>query len=617
MNPSTAPALPPQPPQGNKLLNAVGILIALAVSCAVIFYVISASKFDTYFVKQTLSGTVVNEQGAAVAGAKVSLDNNITQTDPTGSFSFAGLNAGAYKLNVQADSYQMYSQDITLNATLPTYSQTVAITLLSASSMTSNGKLITNQSGYQFLDDRIFVGDKEYKINIDGTFKLDLVTGDNRVIFKSVNFVDVVREIKIEANQTNYEFEPITLVPAGDIVGSIASYISQTPVTELRISAEGASQEQITIDKIKNQFRIQDLEIGKQYQIRLSHPNYITRDYTQTVAQGESALFGAAIVEKGRIAYIFKQEGNSNNLQIMSSQWDGGDLKAVTTGRTEPYGEYIDAEEIVYFMSTRDSLSSTLGGRALLAYAIPANGTGNLQRITSNTNGIGLVFPNFHAKLLINITTSDAKRLDRIIEVMDLTGNNRRTLFTLPKGQIYNLSSSFNGTAITFGVKSAGADLDGLYWIDLQTKEVKRLVPSTPLQVFGLSDSGKQVLYSSTKGDNSLRELHVFDVPASSDRRLRTAFTGAQYQFVRGYEDKVIFYDQRSQDTNVYSLDLDDTGDTALTNFKNLEAVEAVYQQNGLIIYQTNKGMYALDFAHPYAGKLVTTKFTRYTGYDF
>jgi len=61
----------------------------------------------------------------------------------------------------------------------------------------------------------------------------------------------------------------------------------------------------------------------------------------------------------------------------------------------------------------------------------------------------------------------------------------------------------------------------------------------------------------------------------------------------------------------MYRVNLNDNKETKLTNFGSSESVEHISQQTGLIVYQTNKGLYVMNIEKALPGKLVTTNFAR------
>lgn len=76
------------------------------------FVLLSAVAFSQY----SLSGTVVNEQGEALIGANVLIENSFLgmATNSKGEFTFNGLKEGSYMLKISYLSYQAYSQNIQL-----------------------------------------------------------------------------------------------------------------------------------------------------------------------------------------------------------------------------------------------------------------------------------------------------------------------------------------------------------------------------------------------------------------------------------------------------------------------------------------------------------------------
>lgn len=78
--------------------------------------VAQTTEAETEAAAATISGEVIDEASQeAVVGAevKVSADNSAT-TDEEGKFSIEGLEAGAFTVTVEADGYESWSKEVTL-----------------------------------------------------------------------------------------------------------------------------------------------------------------------------------------------------------------------------------------------------------------------------------------------------------------------------------------------------------------------------------------------------------------------------------------------------------------------------------------------------------------------
>ncbi len=611
------------PDKLKRVIKVTSVLIAVLVAVLILILAATLTSVDTLIIKSSLSGRVQTVEGGAVPGATVRLageavsGDNIelsANTDISGNYFIGNLELGGYELSVEAEGFEPYSQRIAINRTFLDYNNDLNIELQPSGEGFIVGRfMVEDVASYNFINDTLSVNGQNYQVLADGSFSIpDLTTGNNDFRFSSENYTDVLRNIDLNPGEN--DLGEIKLTPSGDIVGSLKSYVREDIVKNLQITVEGLPQDQVEIDESAGDFRIRDLEIGREYRISISHPNYVDREYLQKAERGEVSLFGLRLVEDGAVVYLKEDD---RDIEIFSSEYDGGEEKQLTDNRLEPYAEYLDSAGTVFFLSTRDSVSSKLGGgRAFLVYAVPVDG-GNPQRVTTNTQDLGQVYPNFKAKRLVHITSLTRERKDRRLEAMDLRGANRKTLFELTTGEINDLTISDDGRYVAFAVLTGETSVDGLYRANIETGESVRLTTKQPVQIFDITPNGNGVLYSYFNESTQLNDLYLFEADSGQDKKVRGSFTGQQYQFVDGSSSELIYFATEQERSNLYNLTLDNNQVKRLTSFTGTEGVEAIYQQNGFILYQTNRGLYIMDFEKPHPGKLVTREFARYTGIDY
>lgn len=622
--PNSGPGKRPVLPKNvKKYLKYLGLVVGFIVALLILFLAATVTSVDTLLVKASLSGQITTIDGGVIPGASVRIMGNNSAgeeieysatTDINGYYYLGNLELGGYELIVEAEGFESFEQQIPINRSFLDYNTNLDISLQPSGEGFIVGKFIVEDvASYNFIDDTLTVNGQTYQVQSDGSFTIpDLTTGQNSFRFSSTDYTDVIRTIDLEPGENN--LEEIKLIPSGDIVGSLKSYIREDIVGALQITVEGLPQDQVEVDADAGSFRIRDLEIGREYRISISHPNYVNREYLQAAEKGEASLFGLRIVEDGAVVYL---KEDPRDIEVFASEYDGAEEKQLTDNDFEPYAEFLDSDDTIYFLSTRDSVTSTLGrGRALLVYAVPVAG-GNAQRVTNNIDELGLIYPNFKAKKLVQITTTSEKGTNRVLQSMDLTGANRKLLFGTNEGEINDLVISDDGNFVAFSLLSGDDANDGLYRVDLTTGESTRVSEKQPVQIFDITENGNGILYSYFNTNTDLNDLYYFTANTGQDKKIRSSFTGKQYQFVKNNEDNLVYFDIEEERSNLYTLNISSNKIERLTSFSGTEGVEAVYQQNGFIIYQTNRGLYIMDFEKPHPGKLVTTDFARYTGIDY
>jgi Tol biopolymer transport system component len=621
MQPSVSPTVPTT--QSSMSALALKVVLGVVGFLAVLFgglFLLTITNLDMQVIKPSLNGVVTDKDLKPIAAADVKLSSVTNpqtvpltnKTDQDGRYSFTGLEIGRYKITISAGGFEELSQEIDITRSFLNYGNQISSVLIAAGNGSISGKFITNVADYNFILDKLTVDGIVYAVEADGSFKLDnLTTGLKTLTLETVGFKDITRQFQLNAG-SNPNLQDIELSPAGDIFGNLTSYVRRDIVKDLQIVAEGVSSQQIKVQD-NGDFYITDLEVNRSYTIRTSKPGYETRDYQVQVVQGINQIPNFKVVETGTIPFLFKVD---KDLSILVSGLDGSNRKQLTfDSRMEPFAEYIDGD-IIYFLSIRDRVNSTLGDRALLAYAVSTQG-GNAQRITTSTTNLGRIIPNFAARKLANVTKGTAEK-DRVLQVMDLTGNNRVQIEYLKNGVFNDIEISDNGAYVVYYKQDAANSANGLYRANAQSGSTTKLLEKPNITLYDVSQDGDRILYTTSNFGSTLTEMYVYTVSTGQDRRLlQNTAARTQFQFVGDSKEFIVYQSMRESANNIYRLNIDTDEEIKLTAFSGVEGVEAVYQQAKYILYQTNRGLYVMDPTKPVSGVLVTREMARYTGYDF
>ncbi|MCA9379011.1 carboxypeptidase regulatory-like domain-containing protein [Candidatus Dojkabacteria bacterium] len=593
-------------------VKIIGVVVALIFAFLLLMVILTLTAVDGQLFKLTLAGNVVN--GATqqpVSGATVLVNEQELTTGADGTFSLGNLEVKRYLVEITAPGYEAFSQEVAMSRSFLDYTVERTFELTPAGDATLSGKFVSPDSSYQFVDDIIEIAGKTFNPELDGSFEIkNIKTGPQSLAFKSVNFKDI--EIELDLQGGSNTLEDVTLVPAADITGEAISWLREDIVGTLQLTVEGVPTEQITIDEDGN-FRIRDLEVARKYKVRAQADGYVEKDYEVSTDQGENSIFGFKLVENGKFPFL-RKVGQYNQLFVTDLNGENA-LQLTSSTNFDPRGEFLKGSE-VYFMSTRDNVISNIGsGKGLTAYVASVGG-GNPQRLSTNTDDIGTIFPAFAAAKLINVAKGNTST-SRILQVMSLAGTDRVTIQEIAEGNINDPALSADGQVIYYQMQNKAGDINGLYRASATSGGAERLSNKENIQIYSVSGDGDKVIYSAKNADTKLLDLFLYTYSTKQDTLLRAAFTGSQYQFVATNNDLVLFHDFRDGGNNVYLLQLSTNKETRLTTFTGTEGVDAIYQQAGLIVYQTNKGIYLMDITQPKLGKMVTDEFVRYTGYDF
>lgn len=581
------------------------ILLGVLFVCLFVMYITS---IDTTVFKLSLNGFVVNSNQERIRNAVVKLDGKLAVADDEGVFTYDNLEVKRYTIEISADGYETYKQEIAMSRSFLNYVNNRTFELKGAGSASIVGKFISPDPTYQFLDDLVTIGENSYDVRVDGSFEIsNLKTGTVEFIFSSINFKDDKRDIELKGGKM--DIGEITLIPAGDIVASAVSYIREDIVQDLKVTVEGVPSEQITIDET-GKIVIKDLEVARKYKVRTEKTGFQNRDYEVSVNQGENPIFNFKVVETGRFPFIREVD---NREQLFVADLDGSNPKQLTQDTKLPRAEY-SFEDVVFYLSTRDNISNPVGGDAFTTYVVNIDG-GNAQRVTKDITNMGRTVPNFTAQKIANIRRGTTQA-SRVLEVMNLEAVSREPVHQIESGSYDSVAISDDGKVVYFQVQDTKNKTKGLYRAVIGQTPVK-LVEKDNLQIYSVTANGDRVLYSARNASTSLQDLYLYTVSTGQDVTLKPAFTGKQFQFVKGAEDFIIFSDMKDGASNVFQLSISTNTETKLTTFVGgSEGIEAVYQQMGFMVYQTGKGIYVMDLAKPKVNKLVTNDFVRYTGYS-
>lgn len=602
-------------PTGKRLPLIVLISAVLLIPALLLFWaILTLTSIDTVLVKPFIAGIITDSSGKAIPGATILVPQlNITTTaNEAGAYTIDNLPIGSVLMVVSAEGFEDLVRTVEVSRSFLNYLNAYDFTLLPAGFGSVSGRLIGQRLDHDYSKDKLSIDDQVIRANPDGSFAADgISTGQKTLKYESDYFVDVVRQFRLEAGSST-RLENIELLPAADLVASLESHLRKQTVLNAEIIVEGVSPQNVSIDA-SGTLRVRDLEVGREYKMLVTAPGYVRREYVVTVVQGPNQIPGFKMVESGLVAFLARVD---NEVQVFTSNLDGSDRNQLTFGKSlEPAGLHLNGD-IIYFLSARDRIRSTVGGNALVAYALSTQGA-NAQRITTNTVDLGRIIPAFPARKLANVSLGNS-RDHRKLEVMDITGNNRVSIDYIESGSFTDIKLSINGAYIYYYKQNTPQNTQGLYRANARTGESQLLTNKAGVRIMDVSEDGDRAIYSAPSGDTGLTELYSFTASTGQDVRLLQNVAGrSRIQFLEGSKNLLLFQSFREGATNMYSLDLDTGTESRLTNFSGVESLEVIYQQSGYIMYQTNVALYVMDPQLKIAGVSVTTNAVRYNGYDF
>jgi len=599
--------------------NVIKILMLLVGCCAVFFlieFIFSVTNIDTQFIKITLYGHITDKVTTnPVKNASIIVKGKeVAKSDVNGDYSSTGLDAGKTTVTVKADGYNDLNMDVDVERSMLDYTTKQDFVLVSSRLGQLSGKLVANIDKYNFLGDQLLINDKAVTINSDGSFSADGITvGNASLKFKSINFKDLDQTIPIQTG-TN-QIQPIQLVPAGDILGVLKSWVREDLVLNTQFYVENVLQNQVDIGR-DGSFAVKDLVVGKQYKIRVVAPGYQTRDYVLQIIQGNNELFNFKLVENTTAVFLGAGTNQQNANQFYKSDLDGLNYQPMTQfNQSKTYQEYYNkTENKLYFLTDQDKNSTDIVGLIRLPYSLDVS-TGNLVRLVTNTSDLGTIDANFIAKKMVSIKPyrngpDDASK----IQVMDISGNNRQTIQSGTGYTFNNVSIADNAKALVYYQTGKNP---GLYRYTLDNQQSTLISNSNNIVVFDISEDGKKVLFGRQNSSTGLNDLVLYNTDSNSTQVVKENFDGQQYRFVKGNNNQIVYFAHREDRDNVFLITIDQNKDDRITGLTPDYQIKAVYQQSGYVFYLTNRGLLVLDLTSPKNFKLVSTKATTYTGYNY
>ncbi len=585
---------------GKKALFIFASLVALLFLCAILAIY---TNFDTAFSDLKLEGTVLNSTNTTpVNSAEIYVNDELKfTTSEDGKYRVTDLKQGKYKIRIQASGFRTQEVEVGMGNAFFSYTTKKDFLMEPASTATITGSFL-GDIDHDFTDDYLELNNKQYQLAKNGTFSAsDVTDGSVKLIYKSLSYLDIEKTIQV--NTSSFNLEPIVLVPAGDITGDMQSFLKEEIVTNAKVTVESVNPNQISISE-DGKLTVRDLEIGKTYKLRVEASGYETRDYEIEIIQGENKLFNLSIAETGTAYYFkFREEGKEYN--IFSSDYDGIDEKQLTNDpKLEPFNLYFDKDENkLYLQTQKDRATSTIRDQAGLIYTLDLSNN-SLNKVTTSTTNLGNVIPNFKAKKAINLTKGSETK-SRILQIMDLDGSNRNDLKALSNGTIDNIFLSDDGSSVYFVENDIAKNKYGLYHMNISDKSVKTISNNPEIVVLDISSDGKRVLFSSKNETTDFKDLQIYTTTTSELKTLKANYSGFQYQFATGSNDTILYFDKRSEVDNIYSMNVDSLSEQKITDLREIDKINNIYQQNSLLYYITQRGLNILDLSEPKTGKIV------------
>ena len=596
---------------GKKFLKISLIIFGVVMFGALILLIFTLTNVDTKFIKITLSGKITDQvNGNPIENALLYInDKQVAGSAKDGTYQILGLDAGKVTLTIKADGYDDLTDEVAITRLLLDYNTRKDYQMTSSQRGSLSGKFIANSQSYQFTDDNLYLDNQVYKINSDGSFLIDnLKIGNFQLKFQSNSFKDFSQNITLVAG-TN-KIDQITLSPAGDIIGDLKSYVKEDLVLGTKFYVENILQDQVNITDTGS-FTIEDLDINKNYKIRVTAEGYNSKDYQVDVKQGLNQIPNFKLVENGNAFYFARLEGFSS-YQFVSSDLDGSNVNNLSQslGKTI-FGDYYNSSEnVLYFLSSTTSNSIN----QVYTYNLT---TKAIQNLVTTPN---IVYANYIAKKVATVTYKNGgTQFPAKLNIQGFSSESSTLIKQINSGDFNKALISDSGKVVTYVVEENTNDNNRntkLYYYSTDNSLESLVSDAKNILLYDISSDGNLVLFARLNTDTGLNDLVLYNKQTNETRVLQENYDGTLYRFLKSDNNKIIYKATRTSKSNIYTYTIDQSKDERLTNLTLDYEVQYIFQESGYIFYATNKGLYILDFNKPKNFKLVAESIGDYTHYE-
>lgn len=582
-------------------LIITGVVILLLLSTLVLTYF---TNLDIYLLSPKLSGVVKDSITLQpVNNADIFLNNEKFTTNEVGEFNIPLTSFNDLKFDVLKDKYNTLEQEIDINKAFLTSVYYLEIFLIPQEKGIVNGKFITELDNYNFAGDKLFLNDEPYPISTDGSFKISNVSeGEVNFVFESPNFIDIDKEILIKP--TDNFLEDIVLVNASDIVGTFKDWVNETTTVKADIKVTDVSDDLITVLD-NGEFKVKDLVPSRTYDVRVSHQNYLTRDYSVTTKLGNNEILDLKMVPND--IYSISTGKVNNKVQILKSDLDGMNEVAITSINNLAPTNVLLSDSLVYFVDDFENIRGN-GSSLDILYAIDiSNPNFDVNRVTTTTTGLTEIYSFAKQKVLIDLSQDRSSSNRKFyISTASMDGNNLKVINTLQNVEYQQFIPSLNSVIVYYTYTENDTDLFKLIKYSSIDNSNELILSSENIELYDLTLDGEYLVYSRLNDSTGFNDLYVYESSTKSNRLIMQNHNGNLYQFDPDNNDLIYFYSKRDGRENIYKYNYSSNTTDRVTFLDLDEEFNNLYINDRYIFYVLeDKGIYLLDKYIPKNYKLV------------
>lgn len=450
------------------------------------------------------------------------------------------------------------------------------------------GSLISGVPNYNFNTDKLFLNEVELKINSNGKFSSGKQeSGKLTFRFVSKFFKDIKTEVELTSGANM--LEPITLVPAGDIVGNLKSYVREDVVPEIKFSIENVLPSQIKIDDNSN-FTVKDLEVDTRYNVYIEASGYSTREYSITLKQGENSIPELKLVEEGTVFF------NNGKSKLVSSSLDGFFIN--DTGGISPYNIFLSGDSKKVFFQSQYKRINSLGTEPVGIIYFFDTELGSITQVTQNISGLGDIFPSYNAGLLYSVPRVSSQT--RTLLIADLTGNNRVEVKQIDSKALIS-GGNFSIDKKYFYFAESVDSSSVLYQYNIENKTLLELDTAQKHILWDINTDGK-LLFS--RQVNNIYQLCFFDSQTSQIVVIKDRIEGQNFLFMQNNPNIILFFNNGVRSV-LKKIDISNFSESEVFFLSDSDKFETLFEQGPFWFYITSDKLYVFDINTPLIYKKV------------
>ena len=498
------------------------------------------------------------------------------------------------QIKITHPNYEPYDESITIQSN--TNQQVIQLTDKGLYSVSGTFASKSVDKFYTFSEDILKINDKKINISKNGSFRLSNIK-DSKIILtlESNNFEDINKSFILKKGENN--LGTIELLPKGDIVGRLFNYINDEEIKDFLVDVEGILSSKI--EKVDNTFRIKDLDINREYVIRIRADGYSIRTYNIKVNQGLNSIPNLKMVPLGKVAYV-KVVNNMNTLLL--SDFDGENEEVILSRRDLLIpNRYIKDQRELIFTSTHENLHRSRSGFSTPVYKYDLE-TKQIERLTNkNLQSMNSIYVNLKSNMIVvyemlqkqgkvNLYSIDGEFIETIYE----TKNNETFMSAIipPKGS--NI----------FFVINPG-NLKSLYKYNVADKSINFVEENQNIELEAINENGDVLIYSRRSINNKFSELVAYYLNENKFVVIRQNINAKNIRFLDGSDNIILFINERAGRTNISQIDLNTNLEKVFLNYNQPEKLNYFYQQDEYIIYANSTFEYIFEISKPKLNKVL------------